>query len=793
MSGPAGRSPSIFVSYRTATGAFPAAVIYDSLRKSFGQRKIFRDVDSLQGGDRYNDEINNALQNCRVMIVVIDRDWVTFPNERGLRRLDEPQDWVRREIATALDRRISIVPLLVRDTPMPQPYELPAEISGLAYCTALHLRDRAEDRSRDLRDLIRRLRRLGVSPRRIKYLAPLAAAVVAAVVALVLVAPFGGKHSLIPPRPTPSATASVLGDDNVARATIIPTGAQPWSVALSSSAAWVVNNQGNTVTRISRKSLQVTNTIAVGTDPIGIAIDPTGAIWVSNNKSDTVTRINPVSLKPDLTLPTLASPSEMVSYAGDIWVTETNANMVAEINPVTRKIIAQITVGNNPATIAAGDGSLWIGDIGNKSVTQINPSTGTTVDTISIGQDIEGIAVSSAALWVVTPSSTGSSADTLTRIELTGSHKRSSLDTPALPTGAATDSSSVWVTCADAALLLRVGINSMQVSGQFPVGRTPTHVAVNGDQVWVTNLSDNTVTVMSVKQLNAINLNSGDAPEGSIDEIEVGNDPLGVDGGSDGVWITNANDGTATELDANSGRIKLTVRVGGRPRTVAYGDGYVWVAADTTDKLFKINPTTGKIVSDIPIPDYTEGMVVADNSIWVSGGAADVVTRISATTMKVLATVPVGHQPLRITAGFGAIWVGDVESGNVDRIDPSTNQVTNTIAVGPQAGSGMLAANGLIWVSDYGNGRVVAINPSTEKVDGTVSVGGQPMGIASENNQIWVVDSAGDKLIGIDPGSLRVTARMGLCKFPQTVSAYAGYLWATCTYAQSVDRATIFG
>ena len=209
------------------------------------------------------------------MIVVIDRDWFDARTVSGARRIDESQDWVRREIATALQRNITIIPLLVNDAHMPDPRDLPDEIRGLGYCTALKIRDRNRDLPRDLRDLRSRLRKSRIRYRRSRYMLPIIPlATIMAVLPAFLTAPAAVKHT-----PRASNRPSLLGNASVMNARIIPTGRQPWSIALSSDAAWIVNNDSNSVTRIDRKSYRVTNTITVGSHPVGIAIDQSGAVW----------------------------------------------------------------------------------------------------------------------------------------------------------------------------------------------------------------------------------------------------------------------------------------------------------------------------------------------------------------------------------------------------------------------------------------------------------------------------------------------------------------------------------
>ena len=75
--------------------------------------------------------INKGLNNCNVFLVIIGKDWVDIKNSSGNRRLDDPIDFVRMEIATALKRGIRVIPVLFDNIEMPQKETLPEDIQGL--------------------------------------------------------------------------------------------------------------------------------------------------------------------------------------------------------------------------------------------------------------------------------------------------------------------------------------------------------------------------------------------------------------------------------------------------------------------------------------------------------------------------------------------------------------------------------------------------------------------------------------------------------------------------------------
>jgi hypothetical protein len=137
-----GGHPQIFVSYRRrGEGAGYAGRLADKLVEHFGSKKCFRDVDDIESGIDFAKAINEAVGACEVLIAVIGPDWITQTDKEGRRRLDNPQDFVRLEIAAALDRNIRVIPVLVGEARMPKAEELPKVLEGLAGRQAHELSD----------------------------------------------------------------------------------------------------------------------------------------------------------------------------------------------------------------------------------------------------------------------------------------------------------------------------------------------------------------------------------------------------------------------------------------------------------------------------------------------------------------------------------------------------------------------------------------------------------------------------------------------------------------------------
>lgn len=160
---PAGKStPRIFVSYRRVDSAGHTGRLYDRLKQEFGANLVFFDIDSIQPGEDFIDAIEQAVSSCQVLLAVIGSQWLTITDEHGERRLDNPTDYVRLEIATALTRNIRVIPVLVSGARIPQQSVLPPDLSGLARRNAFEVTDK--NFHADVDKLLTSIKQLVVAP-----------------------------------------------------------------------------------------------------------------------------------------------------------------------------------------------------------------------------------------------------------------------------------------------------------------------------------------------------------------------------------------------------------------------------------------------------------------------------------------------------------------------------------------------------------------------------------------------------------------------------------------------------
>jgi hypothetical protein len=127
----------IAISYRREDSSPVTGRLFDRLQAEFGRRNVFMDFDSIPFGVDFRDKIKITLEKARVVVAVVGPAWMG--NREGKRRIDDPTDFVRIEIAAALQRGIPVIPVLLDNTVMPGLDELPEELRPFAFRNALVL------------------------------------------------------------------------------------------------------------------------------------------------------------------------------------------------------------------------------------------------------------------------------------------------------------------------------------------------------------------------------------------------------------------------------------------------------------------------------------------------------------------------------------------------------------------------------------------------------------------------------------------------------------------------------
>lgn len=338
---------SIFISYRRADSMAYTGRIYDRLVNAFGVRHVFKDVEDIPPGEDFRSVLDKALTVADVVLIVIGPQWLMITDDEGKRRLNDPTDFVRIEVETALKRNdVLVIPVLVNNAVMPSAEALPPALKDLAFRNSVVVRN-DPDFNPDINHLITAIekRLKGEKSRRTPLI--IGALVVLAIIAvLVIFVVLPGINA-----PQPTATAQVAAVSTTVAPTIEPTKAptdtiEPTAAATATTAP--VEAATAEVTEAATEAVTDPNLTPTVAFPNGRPLQ-----LLYNDSSFYV--FNPglsvafSSLKFE-TLDTSGNPLP-VSFNGSNWATQ-NANLTSQgcgalepvqfsqfLNPSTCKVI----------------------------------------------------------------------------------------------------------------------------------------------------------------------------------------------------------------------------------------------------------------------------------------------------------------------------------------------------------------------------------------------------------------------------------------------------------------------
>jgi hypothetical protein len=134
-----GMSGKIFINYRRGDEPGFTQALLGRLEQAFPAERLFIDVDNIPPGEDFVRMLESQVAQCDAMLTVIGNNWLDAADERGGRRLDDPNDFVRIEIESALKLGKRVIPVLVHQARMPHPDELPEAIRPLSQRNAVRL------------------------------------------------------------------------------------------------------------------------------------------------------------------------------------------------------------------------------------------------------------------------------------------------------------------------------------------------------------------------------------------------------------------------------------------------------------------------------------------------------------------------------------------------------------------------------------------------------------------------------------------------------------------------------
>jgi tetratricopeptide (TPR) repeat protein len=129
---------NIFISYRREDAAAYAGRVCDHLGEMLGPNRVFMDVETITPGQNFSQAIDQTINGCQTMLVIIGPKWKTVLLER---MTTEHEDYVRHEIESALARKVKVVPVLVGGAAAAELSDLPPALAEISFHQAIELRD----------------------------------------------------------------------------------------------------------------------------------------------------------------------------------------------------------------------------------------------------------------------------------------------------------------------------------------------------------------------------------------------------------------------------------------------------------------------------------------------------------------------------------------------------------------------------------------------------------------------------------------------------------------------------
>jgi YVTN family beta-propeller protein len=312
------------------------------------------------------------------------------------------------------------------------------------------------------------------------------------------------------------------------------------------------------------------------------------------------------------------------------------------------------------------------------------------------------------------------SSDSVALISVGTSRLQASFPVGGSPSSLAVGAGAVWALNADDQTLTRVDLGS-HTEHAYGTDGIPVDLAVGDRSVWVVNGSiarahsafrgapiayPEPTSVSRLDPITAATVKTISLPQATADQPPTS---YQIAVGPQGVWVINAA-GSVSRIDPASNRIAQTVR-GVSVSAIASGVEGTW-AIENTDlgSIVQLTPDHDRVARRIPVPTAQQAtalssIAVGASAVWATDPQTGLLWRIDPGPVPSERTIALAPGASDVTYGAGAVWVANGSSGTVSRIDPRTNQVTDTIAVGNTPGK-LSVGEGGVWVAVTGTNGV---------------------------------------------------------------------------------------
>ena len=574
------------------------------------------------------------------------------------------------------------------------------------------------------------------------------------------------------------------------------------SIAGASPFAYIANEESDNISVIDTATDKVMATISVGSNPVGVAINPNGTrIYVANAHSNDVSVIDTATNTVIATVPAGSSPKGIaVNPNGKkVYVANEGSNNVFVIDTAKNTVVSTVNTGKNPAGVAVSpDGKkAYVTNYGEKTVSVIDTATNKVTATVSAGKGPKEIAVAPDGTKVYLVNSDNRS---ISVIDTATNSITSTMKIRGIPSGVTVnpEGTKVYVASNDEAFssILVIDTSTNEVTTTIPVGPNPAGVAVSpdGKKVYVAINLYNAVSVIDTAT-NTITATMlvGTSPRVSGQSI-----------GSIPVQPVYPLADFSSNITSDYVFLSVPVQFTCQSENVTewswdFGDGYGSTKQNSTHtyseagiytvtlKVSNPNGTDTKLATvnvvpkGIPAPSYA----------YITNFNSNTVSVINTSSNTVTATVPVGKNPLGVAVSSDGtkVYVTNVNykgRGTVSVIDTATKKVSATIDIGYKyspCGIAVTPDGKKVFLANRDINGVSIIDTATNTVIGTIPVGANPLGVAitPDGKKVYVANRYSNNISVIDTGTNKVIAsvKAGLGPSGVTVNQAGTKLYVT--------------
>ena len=605
------------------------------------------------------------------------------------------------------------------------------------------------------------------------------------------------------------------------------------SIAGASPFAYITNSESNSVSVIDATTNKVTTTIPVGSNPIGVAINPNGTkVYVVNARSSDVSVIDTATNSVVATVRAGNFPQGIVVSPNGkkVYVTNRDSNNVFVIDTSTNTFVSTLNTGKSPAGVAVSpDGKkLYVTNYEDNTVSIFDTTTKTVITTISVGRGPKEISVTPDGTRVYVANS---DSESISVIDTATNSVTNTVMVGGVPSGVAVtpDGKKVYVTNNDEYFSTISVIDTVtnKITAAIPVGSSPVGIAVtpDGKKVYVAISFYNTVSVIDTAT-NAITAtvlveNSPYASGQFIGSIPIGPVyPLAnfssnitseyvfpsvpvqfTDLSKDATkWVWDFGDGSGstkqnpvhtysatgiytvslTVSNSNGTDSKLaTVNVvpNGYP-----APSYAFITNLNSNTVSVINTGNNTLTATVPVGTEPFGAAVSPDGtkVYVTNtkyGNRGTVSVIDTAINKVTAIVDVGYKyspcGIAVTPDGKKLYVADRDIKGVSVIDTFTNTVIATVPVGVNPLGVAITPDGKkVYVTNRYSNTVSVIDTSTNAVIAAVEVGSGPCGVTVNQmgTVLYVTNCESNTISIVDTSTDTVTATVPVGEWPMGVT-----------------------